>query len=58
LVKVTKQEYEKAFINFLDKVSLKKSELIKKVMIEIPKKVIFNFENPLSLSDFLTHYLD
>jgi U3 small nucleolar RNA-associated protein 19 len=27
-------------------------------MLEMPKKVIFNFENPLLLSDFLTFYLN
>ena len=26
--------------------------------MEMPKKVIFNFENPLILSDYLTHYLN
>lgn len=26
--------------------------------MEMPKKAILNFENPLVLSDFLTYYLD
>ena len=55
----TKRQYENGFITFLSKVSpVKQADLIKKVMLEMPKKVIFNFENPLMLSDFLTHYLN
>ena len=56
--KETKRQYENAFINFLSKVSIKQADLVKKIMLEMPKKVIFNFENPLILSDFLTFYLD
>lgn len=54
----TKRQYENAFITFLSKVSIKQSDLVKKIMLEMPKKVIFNFENPLLLSDFLTFYLN
>lgn len=50
-------EYENAFISFLTKVSIKQSDLVKKVLLEMPKKLILNFENPLLMSDFLTHYL-
>ncbi len=39
-------------------ISLKQADLVKKVLLEMPKKVIHNFENPLILSDFLTHYLN
>lgn len=45
-------------MQFLSKVSLKNSALIKTMLFELPKKAILNFENPLFLSDFLTHYLD
>ena len=56
--KETKRQYENAFITFLSRVTLKQADLVKKVMLEMPKKVIFNFENPLLLSDFLTFYLN
>jgi len=39
-------------------VTIKQADLVKKIMLEMPKKVIFNFENPLVLSDFLTFYLN
>ncbi len=45
-------------MQFLSLISLKQADLVKKVLLEMPKKVIQNFENPLILSDFLTHYLD
>ena len=51
-------EYEQAYISFLSMISLKQADLVKKVLLEMPKKVIHNFENPLVLSDFLTHYLN
>jgi hypothetical protein len=51
-------EYEQAYISFLSLISLKQADLVKKVLLEMPKKVIHNFENPLILSDFLTHYLN
>jgi len=54
----TKRQYENAFITFLSKVSIKQADLVKKIMLEMPKKVIFNFESPLLLSDFLTFYLN
>lgn len=50
-------EYENAFISFLTRVSMKQADLVKKVLLEMPKKLILNFENPLLMSDFLTHYL-
>ncbi len=37
---------------------MKQADLVKKVLLEMPKKVIYNFENPLILSDFITHYLN
>lgn len=37
---------------------MKQADLVKKVMFEMPKKVILNFENPLLLSDFITFYLN
>ncbi len=43
---------------FLTKVSSKQKDLIKKVLLELPKKAMLNFQNPLLLTDFLTHYLD
>lgn len=46
-------------MQFLSKVSLKQqADLVKKILLEMPKKAILNFANPLILSDFLTHYLD
>ena len=51
-------EYEQAYISFLSMISLIQADLVKKVLLEMPKKVIHNFENPLVLSDFLTHYLN
>ena len=50
--------YENTFIAFLSTVSIKQSELVKKILLEMPKKTILNLENPLLLSDFLTHYLN
>lgn len=38
--------------------TLKQADLVRKVLIEMPKKVMLNFENPLILSDFFTHYLN
>ena len=52
------KEYEKAYISFMSQISLKQADLVKKVLLEMPKKVIYNFENPLVLSDFITHYLN
>jgi hypothetical protein len=49
---------ENTFIAFLSTVSIKQSELVKKILLEMPKKTILNLENPLLLSDFLTHYLN
>ena len=54
----TKKQYENAFITFLSRVTIKQADLVKKIMLEMPKKVLFNFENPLVLSDFLTFYLN
>jgi len=45
-------------MSFLSRVSIKNAGLLKKVLLEIPKKIILNFENPLILSDLLTYYLD
>jgi hypothetical protein len=56
--KETKRQYENAFITFLSRVTIKQADLVKKIMLEMPKKVLFNFENPLVLSDFLTFYLN
>jgi len=45
-------------MTFLGKVSSKQPDLTRKVLLELPKKAMLNFENPLLLSDFLTHYLN
>jgi len=45
-------------MTFLGKVSSKQPDITRKVLLELPKKAMLNFENPLLLSDFLTHYLD
>jgi hypothetical protein len=45
-------------MTFLSRISPKQADLVKKVLLEMPKKAILNFKNPLLLSDFLTHYLD
>jgi hypothetical protein len=58
LIKACKLEYERAFMNFLSRVSLKQADLVRKILLELPKKAILNFQNPLILSEFLTHYLD
>ena len=50
--------YEKVFMEFLSKVSLKQADLVKKILLELPKKALHNFENPIILSEFITHFLN
>lgn len=51
-------EFEKAYLGFLSRVTVKQPQLVKKVLLEMPKRALLNFTNPLVLSDFLTHFLD
>lgn len=57
LLKACKMSYQEAVLEFLSTAKLNK-ELTKKILLEMSKKILPNFENPLLLSDFLTHYLN
>jgi U3 small nucleolar RNA-associated protein 19 len=51
-----KKEFSNSFIHFL--MRKMSNEIVKKVLVMIPKTIVHNIENPLILCDFLTNCLD
>lgn len=51
-----KKEFQNFFIHFLMRKMSK--DIVKKVLVMIPKTIVHNIENPLILCDFLTNCLD
>lgn len=53
-----KVNYQSIWLDLLEKITAKKTALLREILQEIPSKVLPNFKQPLILTDFLASILE